>query len=263
MELDQVVEEIENSNEFDLERLEEHSIGRIGPLCDEVCANFRTLAGCAVLFEGDTDTFCTTLLKSGVVRRYYLKRCVEEDPRLRDPYRATGNGSALFDVLAARGFGLAREIAALSPGDWWEGEEYGEDFHYLNFFHRLLNDGADDPVVLAEIDLLEGVLEGTEDGKLGTCRALSKKDQRAFDEAFELLLDARTSEIENAEEAYTPYDALAEQVRSQVYIEGLAILNVADWLGLKTEEEYRLCPVIARLPAQRWLSDEPMVDGLP
>lgn len=247
MELEDVVDELVSSNEFDLERVADHPVDRIGALCDEITDNFRTLAGCAVLLEADTDGFRQLLIKSGETRRYYLGRCAAEAPELRDPYRAASNGAAFFDALAAGDVGLAREIASLSSTQWWEGEEYPEDFHFLHFLHRLLEESRPAEELASDVDLLEGALEGAEPGKLDVCRALSNADQEAFDPAMEDMLTEYAEHLESLDDPYTPYEALARRVRSAICVEALALLNIAELRGLTTQAEYRFCPLTARV----------------
>ncbi len=42
----------------------------------------------------------------------------------------------------------------------------------------------------------------------------------------------------------------------QIYIEGLAILRIADKLGFVTQSEYRFCPSIARVAMVKPFPDE-------
>jgi hypothetical protein len=243
------MQEIECFIESDLEILSGHPpVERIGELCDELYSNYRILAVCAVLLDGDTDSFYHTLAKSGHVRAYFLARC-QAMPEWRNPYGATGNGNAFFDVVAAHHFELAQEIVALSPKLWWEGEEYEDDFCFVFFFHLLVqNDSNKRHELRATLEQFEASLQGEESAKLKICHALFENDQDAFDGAFEVFLDEREAELAEEREKFFPDERIVYRTRSRIYIEALAILNIANSIGLKTESEYRYCPLLARLP---------------
>ena len=65
--------------------------------------------------------------------------------------------------------------------------------------------------------------------------------------AFADLLHARDLEIEAAKEAGQLEEPHVVALR-RVFVEGLAILRLAERRGLRTEREYRYCPSLARTP---------------
>jgi hypothetical protein len=242
------IDEIAVSIEFDIGEIPEHPVARIGTVCDMAISGLRTLAGCALLLDADADAFCQSLAKSAELRRYFLDRCRRETPALRDGYRAAGNSAALFDALAARRFDLARDIASLSNTTWWEGEEYLEDFALAHLLHLLVQDASPNGIEVSQALLnLERALDGAEPAKLALCRAIVQRDQAAFDEAFDSLLVARNAELLEQGDPYTPYDEAAHRVANTFYIDGLALLNLADRFFLTTRDEYRYCPRSARV----------------
>jgi hypothetical protein len=248
MNLRVVIDEIATGIEFDVERMPDHPVDKIGEMCDAVSSGSRTLAGCALLLDGDADGYYQHLGRSAEVRRYFLDRCAREAPALRDGYRAAGNSAALFDALAARRFDLARGVASLSNTTWWEGEEYHEDFALAHLLHLLVQDEPRDGTQVRQaLESLDRALDGSEPAKLAVCRAIVERDQAAFDEAFEALLAARTAELLEQGDPYTPYDEAADRVAKTFYIDGLALLNLADRFSLTTRDEYRYCPRTARV----------------
>jgi hypothetical protein len=103
----------------------------------------------------------------------------------------------------------------------------------------------------ATLDQLEASLEGGPSQRLPVCRALLARDQAAFDEAFASLLSARRTETNAAKKTFEA-EELTFQPESRVFVEGLALLVLADQRGLKTAPEYLpLCPSLARLPATK------------
>ena len=246
MDLRDVTEEIAAGVEFELGKLSDNPVERIGQVCDIASDGFRTLAGSALLLDADTDSYYHLLANSAAVRLYFLDRCQREKASVRDPYRATGNSAALFAAIAARHFDLAGRMAALSPNDWWEGEEYGEDFYFAHFFHLLLAHPKTDPAQLQQALRNLKAADGAP-ARPRVCEALVDRDQEAFDDAFNALLGERATELAELGEPFTPYDAAARHVAESLYTEGLAILNVADWLRLATQREYPRCPAAARI----------------
>jgi hypothetical protein len=245
-------QEIEIHIEWDLEHLDDPvSLAKVGPLYERLSTNLRVIGGCALLLDGDTDGLYAGLTRSGHAHAHLLARRAKE-PAVRSPHLATGNSAAFFDTLAARNFDLARHIASLSPTEWWRGEEYEEDFCFASFFHLLLQASAPVRDVLTRTLDRFGEAAGDDDkAKLLVCQALAARDQKAFDEGFDALLDSRAETLKEDKERFWPDGQIVYRVNSRLYIEGLAILNVADMLGLATADEYRYCPRLARLPATK------------
>lgn len=248
MSLRSVAQEIESYVTVGLEMLSYGlPVEEIGRTCDDLCQHYRTLACCALLVQADTDGFLHCLHRSGNVRLHFLQRCAAREG-YHDSYTCTGSSAGFFDAMAARNFPLALRIAQLSPEHWQEGEEYRDDFCFAYFFHLAVRNSADDrPRMASTLDDMAQIVQGEESPKLAVCRALLDRHQQAFDEAFEALLDARKEEIEEERPQFFPDDRIVFRTKSRVYTEGLAVLNVADHLGLQTAPEYRYCPVTARL----------------
>ena len=224
-------------------------VEKIGDTCDDLCQNYRTLACCALMQSADTDGFRHMLHRGGQVRLHFLERCAAERPGYHDPYIATGNSAAFFDTVAAGDMPLAGRIAALSPDHWWEGDEYPDDFCYSYFCHLAIQgDAAPRPQMEETIWQFERAVGKEKSARLAVCKSLFELNQASFDESFEALLKARKAEIEEERSRFSPDDRIVFRTKSRIFVEGLAILNIADLLGLRTAREYRYCPVTARLP---------------
>src|SRR5690349_13372629 len=207
MDLRDAVDEIATGIQFDVERMPDHPVDKIGEMCDAASFGSRTLAGCALLIDGDADAYYQHLTRSAEVRRYFLDRCRREAPALRNAYRAAGNSAALFDALAARRFDLARDVATLSNTTWWEGEEYREDFAFAHLLHLLVQDAdRNGTEVRLALENLDHALDGSEPAKLAVSRAIIERDQIAFDAAFDALVVARKAELLEQGDPFTPYD---------------------------------------------------------
>ena len=79
---------------------------------------------------------------------------------------------------------------------------------------------------------------------------MARRDQAAFEEAFETLLAQRTRRIE-AEKTRKKIEEPATIAERQIYVEGLALLQIAGRLKFATQPEYLYCPSLARVPMQR------------
>ena len=164
-----------------------------------------------------------------------------------------------FDALAANQWNLAVDIALLLSQSWQEEEEYEDDFCYAHFFHQYISFSSDSPPGLSNIlDQFENSLEGAASTRLNLCKSFLARDQRSFDEAFEELLDERISQIET-ERSSALGEEIAFQTEQYIFVEGLAILRMAERVGLAIQRDYVVCPGIARLPMKKAFPD----DGYP
>jgi hypothetical protein len=241
--------EIESYVEMNLETLSfELPVEEIGGTCDNLSENYRILACCALLLSADTDAFLHQLHRSGQVRLYFLRRCSAQ-PSYHDPYSATGNAAGFWDAVASRSLELASRIVALSSERWREGEEYQDDFCFAYFCHLAIQNRLEaKPRMDATVRELEVAVEGEQSARLDICKALLALNQEQFDQGFESLLEERRVEIDEERSQFFPDDRILFRTKSRIFVEGIAILNIAELLGLQTAREYRYCPVTARLP---------------
>jgi hypothetical protein len=216
-----------------------------GRFYEDLAAGLRAMAISYLLLHADSDGFHIELIISGHARRHYLARCAREG--YSDFHRASSRAESFFDAVAAHDWDLARDIAALSPPEWLEGAEYEDDSCYARFLYRYLSS----EVIPAELEALlvrfEVALEGASSARLDLCKALLGRTQKAFDAAFDELIMERQAEIEEERSGIAGED-VAAALRTHVFIEGLAILAIAERAGLQTGRDYPLCPALARLP---------------
>ena len=115
--------------------------------------------------------------------------------------------------------------------------------------HGLISVPTDITRLQALFDRFERVLDGQPDARLDVTRALARRDQGAFDDAFDALLAQRTREIE-ADKARNRIEEPTMIAERQVYVDGLALLQIATRLQFATQAEYTYCPSVARVPMQ-------------
>ena len=224
----------------------------LGPLCEEACVFFRSAGIAALLVGFDHDGFNHMLTRSALTRHYLLER---SDPAARKTSRfcKISRAAGFFDALAAGRRNIADRIIASSPKGYNPDIEYEDDHAYVRFLYGLLLD--------ASVDAQQRILDDWEafGGPLGrkrdVCAALLARDAIAFGEAFSALVRWRTQELE-AEERSLARDEMAFAGNRYVYVEGLALLSLADMRGITSEHEYRYCPLEARLPPSSPFPDD-------
>lgn len=258
MDTETTKEDLTASIEFDLEEIaEDDDLDGIGGLCEQIQINYRSLAICELLSDVSTDIFYHHLIRSGHTRLYHLSR-LRAERRAANPRLMASRNEPFLDAVAANQFKLAADIAALTEKRWWQEDEYEDDFYYAHFLNCLV---ASDPRMKVEsehaIKKYEAVCGG-DGARIGICTALLTKDNSLFNSAFEQLLDERTDQVEREAETALG-EELSFQMERHVFIEGLALLRIADKLHFATQEEYLYCPVVARLPMRAPFPD----DGYP
>jgi hypothetical protein len=227
-----------------------------GRFYEDYCDSARAHAILRIVVDADAEGFFSDLIDGAYKRRHYLARCAKAG--FRDVFAACSRGPSFFDAVAADAFDLATEIGTLSPDDVVAGEEYEEDFCYLRFLHAFVRGGnAAGPELDALLSRFELALDGGWSSRLDVCRALRAGDGDAFTLAFESLLLDRQNEVRAM--APRAEEEVVMALDSQIFVEGLALLRLADREGLPTERQYPGCPAIAR----RKRRDKPIADILP
>jgi hypothetical protein len=227
----------------------DYPIPQLGEVSVQVSQKLRTAAIIALLTKGSSDAFYHNLIRSARSRIAYLDRLASAGVT-DDHHQASGRVDPFLDAVAAADFDSARRIVALSLREWLRDHEYEDDFCYAQIVHGLITVPTDVTRLERFFERFERVLDGQADARLDVCRAIARRDQAAFDEAFEALLAQRTRRIE-AEKARKKIEEPTMIAERQVYIEGLALLQIATRLKFATQSDYLYCPSVARLPMQR------------
>jgi Immunity protein 49 len=248
MELDEYREPLAYELAFWMQGLTdpEYPLGELGSLSLAISAKFRVMAIMVLLVNADSDRFYHNLIRSGIARETYLKRLKNEGVD-KAHHLASGRYQPLLDVIAAGDFGLARNIVELLPTEWQKGHEYEDDYCYAQILHRLVQETPPEEEFAPLLEQFEVYLDGEESARLHVCRALVGRNQEAFDEAFEMLLNEQDAKIAADRERGQMEDPEIVAQR-QVFVEGLAILRLAERRGLTTQAEYQYCPSLARVP---------------
>ena len=246
MDQEAIVDDLIETIKFDLDEIaEDDALDSIGGLCESVQNDYRALAILQLTSEMDVKSYCQNLVRSGYVRYYYLKRCANEgydaNPRIM-----SSRNEPFLNAVAANELELAKDIALLTSDYWWEEDEYEDDFYYSHFLHTfILFDENKKGYLQTLIDSYEKSLSGNIGARLEIMQGLLNNNFDQFRDAFERLIDERTSELEIEKDTGLSVD-IHWQMDSIIFIEGLALLNMAMHIGFDMKDEYLYCPNVVR-----------------
>lgn len=257
MSLAEVREELIESVQEDLSvLLNQPPIAQVGYELEEAAHFLEGLGICNLLLYADTDRFYENLVRAGHTRRYFLSESRRQG-NVDDHQLAISRWDAYLCVLAAGHFALGRDIVTLSAMDWVKGGEYEDDFCYRFFLHQFIMPPSPerDARLQAALQRWAQWLAGQPSVRMDCCQALIARDGQAFSDAFDALIAQRQAEVAKQRRMSLAAD-LAFAPRSQIFIEGLALLRLAERLGLPLRPDYPLCPALARrAPAKPFVDD--------
>jgi hypothetical protein len=190
-----------------------------------------------LLFDAKGDKFSNDLVMSGQARRAFLRRC--RAAGYTNYYAARSRTGSLFDAIAGNDFGLAAEIAHLSPDEFRPGDEYEDDFYYQLYLGVSVSAPESGRAAILE---RFAAAAGDNNTRLQVCQALEGHNSAAFAEAFENLLLERKREI--AADGAAKED-LTVAIGTKIFIEGVALLRLANRSGIPIAPEYAMCPAMA------------------
>jgi hypothetical protein len=217
----------------------------LGKLSLEVAEKLRALAIIVLLTQGEPDYFFHNLIRSGRARETYLRK-VHQRSRFEDHDYCSGRYEPLLDSIAAGDFTLARSIVSFSPSDFRPHHEYEDDYAYAQILHRFLLPAPSGEEIDQLLARWKSYLEDRRSARLSVCRALNDIKQNEFNDAFAALLGERDMKIEeDKKRGQLEEPHIVAQRR--IFVEGLALLRLAESRGLTTESEYRYCPSLARV----------------
>ncbi|NOZ52462.1 MAG: hypothetical protein GXP08_04860 [Gammaproteobacteria bacterium] len=234
-EIQDIVEEIDDGDDFE---------AQLGQLISDLCTRYRRRAAACFFLEADTGAFYRDLFKSAQAFLYFLKRASEDSAIDRYPL-TTGRSAPFFDAIAGQNMALARAIAQHSPQTFADGDEYEDDFFYYHFLMRLYFFETDKKELTSILGQLSSAVTQESTYKAGICKALLGKDSEGFNENLSTLLLAHQGTYDRYREQEIEQDDIID-VESNISIEGLALIRLAEIRDIVTAKEYRLIPGISR-----------------
>lgn len=201
-------------------------------------ASFCRQAGCGELLSRmDTRAFFQGLAQSARIYLDLLERrheCSE-----RDQYYLTRSKAApFFDVVAAQANGLLARMLLLLTRDWMRRMEPEELFHYHVAISCLASDSGD---MEGTLQAFERSLDGGGSARFDVTRALAAGDSNAFDAALQTLIDERCMALEKERKAGI-FDPYFHRTEAHVFVEGLALVQLARRRGMEIRRWYRTIP---------------------
>jgi len=211
---------------------------------DAVCTYYQGVAICELLLDAEVDAFFHHLIRSAQTRRWLLQRWSRLAGGQVADVAVASNTRGLFAAMIARQWGLAADVARLSPAAPALDTEYEEDFCYAHLLHLLVL-GAPAAERDRALARFATTLDGGESVRHDLCRHLLARSAAGCASSFAALLEERAAELEKAKRSVRSRDSLFRPF-SAVYVEGLAWLALLDREGIPTEPEYTFCPSLAR-----------------
>jgi hypothetical protein len=249
MALSAVREELIEDIKYELSVItERHPLHELAPVYERVANGFEALGICNLLLYGNPERFHENLIRSGHARLAFLRDC-ERNGETASHQLAISRWPSLLDVIVADDTALAREIVGRSPSEWIPDGEYEDDFCFVAILHRLVaGAGPEDHAALRPLlERFRGVVGEEPTPQYEICVALVEEDHALFAEAFERRLGEREAWVERVRGGPTADEAVV-WTQSQIFIEGLAVLKVAEAAGFPTDRDYKFCPRLARHP---------------
>jgi hypothetical protein len=216
--------------------------------CQAIETAQRVLATCALLGQADPDLFVERLDRAATARWHLLRQVAAGmpcEPRGISATRALG----FFAALASGNLKLGSWIADLRPRSHAPEWEYEEDFLFVDFLRQaalgLAAGGSWSSAAASNLARWDQVLEGRDSPTAAACKAVALADGPGFASSFETFLAKRLKDLD-AYRSEVNFDPQMYAVEGHVYIEGIALLEVAGRAGLPVEPQYPLIPSLAR-----------------
>jgi len=209
--------------------------------------SYRVAGIAALLTEADVAEFQRCLAHSGQARLQVLALAPHQPP---ERFRCASHLGPFFDALASGTKGLALEIARQSPAQWAGDEEWEEDFRYARFLHALLIAGnsptSEVGAALAAFQRADDAGAQRPSSRRKLAEALVTRHQESFDDALEELLQEHQQEAQERKERGPLLNPARHHTGKAIFIEGVALLGIAEACSLRTRREYPGIPGIAR-----------------
>ncbi|WP_158623825.1 Imm49 family immunity protein [Corallococcus llansteffanensis] len=199
------------------------------------CGHLR-LAGIGTLFlTGTPEVFHQRLKQSGEAFAWFLQGAEVLS-------KQTGSTLPFFDAIAAGDMATAGEVAREARHSWAQGEEYEEDFLFVEFLMQRFFLGASQDTCERLLARYEQALQGAEDIRLPLCQALVTRDAEGFEESLKGFLSERDDRFESNANSESPERLATEALLS---VEGLALVRLAEREGFPLAEDYLHVPSVA------------------
>jgi hypothetical protein len=218
----------------------------------------RILGLCALLRDADTSRFATCLCKSGQARLQLLRLAAAGQP-IPPKVLCVSKDVGFTAALAVGAIQTASAIAAHSPAAHVDGWEYEDDFLFYRFLQLMLGAPADGDVLQRLLARWREVLQGEELPHAQACEALLTRDEKRFALAMDAVIDRRRDSLRKYKRELD-FDREVDATEGKVFVDGLALVKLAEVRGLQVPARYEMLPRLAlnarcgSLPEDAWRS---------
>ena len=195
---------------------------------------YRQRGVCSLLLFGTPDRFFINMMQSAGAFLAFLKDCPDDQ-------KVTSQAKPFFDALGAGYASAAREIAANSRDDWNRDLEYEEEFLYAYFLMRMLFLPGSSEECADLVERLAAKSTPADAARLQVCRGLQEHDSGEFNAGVVTVLEERNQRVTGLIQRGTVSAEMASWLRHFAN-EGLALVRLAEMLGLETEPNYLHVP---------------------
>ena len=223
-----------------------------------IAFSHRLLGICALLRDMDGEQFARRLRKSGLARLQLLRQATAET-QPPGQVLAISKDTGFVAALAAGDLDTATRIAERSPDTFLEGVEYEEEFLFFHYQQRLLRTPRDEAALRGILDRWTRVVAGEPSVHLAVCQALLDANEAAFCSTLGEVLETRKESLRKYRKQLD-FDRELDATEGKVYLNGLALVRLAQSRGIAIPERLELIPRLAReascpaLPEDSWLS---------
>lgn len=222
----------------------------VGELSLDLEHKISGIAIILLLTKADSDGFLHNLIRAAKIWERYLERGRAEAGGTDDHNFCAGIFAPVLDALAAREFTLATKLCELAPTEYRPGHEAETDYCYGRILCGLTTRRLPAAEVASLIDRCANTGDEMSVARVECCRPLLEHAEEAFEEAFAALVSARQREV-SADRRRGQVESAPILAHRELFVEGIALLNLAERLGFVQAAEYPLCPSLARLPMSR------------
>ncbi|WP_194862931.1 immunity 49 family protein [Myxococcus sp. AB036A] len=221
---------------------------RSGKAYEVAALMYHRLALCELLAELRSDRFQVLLCKSALVRLVAM-RLMAAGRTFHPLTTCASKNFSFVDAITAGQLDLAVALARLMPDRHEPQWEYEDDFLLHRFMHkRLLHLHAHEEHDLHPLlARWEQVVGGEHAPYLEACRMLLKQDADGFHDALIAVIEERGRQFKEK----GAYPEEARRTDGALFMNGFALLRLAELGGLPTQREYPNIPRFARLPVSK------------
>jgi len=195
------------------------------------------------LLTGEPGKFVEKLRRAACVRVHYLNGC-KNGLTGDSKFFTTAKNDAFFDALGIGAFELAAEIASSCGGKWNREVQYEDDFLFVEFLQTAFLSRANPNLNNCKelIGRYTAVLDGRSSPAFNVCVALFHAEPPLVEKAIEEFLGLRSENflLREVSNILPPFVLTTEP---HVDIQGMAIIRLAEHMGLKLNFQYSTVPV--------------------